>query len=206
MGDTRPHGGSGHGTFGRRSRVMILALWIGVIVLAVAVVVLFGALIEMFEQLKQLRRVFGFEDGTSPVELPRAVGLRPSEAGLPVALDEAAHSSAVLFISDVCATCHRLAEGLRDGPRHPRLWVVVVHISSRAQEFVDDFALYGERVVHDTDKTIVNALGVEMTPVAIIVSAGRMERAQSVPSLHQLDVTLRGLDQVDRSRTGLSYQ
>lgn len=183
---------------------MILALWLAVVVLTVASVLLFGALIEMFAQLKQLRRVFGFEDGMNSVELGEAVGRPASDFGLPVALDQLSGSVLLLFISDICATCRRLADGLRGGPARESLWVVVVHVSSRAEAFVEEFALYGERIVHDREQTIVNALGVTMTPVAVVVSNGVIERAQTVPSLHQLDIALDGLDEVERTRAGLA--
>src|SRR3954454_21026272 len=98
---------------------MILALWVAVLVLVVAVVVLYGSLIEMYEQLKQLRKIFGLEDGMSDVELPAAVGRRPSEFGLPAELDDPARSAVVVFLSDMCATCRRLADGMRGGPLHP---------------------------------------------------------------------------------------
>lgn len=184
---------------------MILALWVAVLVLAVASTLLFGALIEMFEQLKQLRRVFGFEDGTNAVDIPDAAGMRPSEAGLPAVLDDLDRSALILFVSDICASCRGLAEGLRGGTFHNDLWVVVVHVSSRAEAFVEEFALYGDRVINDVDQSIVSALGVTMTPVALIVSEGRIDRAQTVPSLHQLEVALQGIARIDQTRGSLSH-
>jgi hypothetical protein len=183
---------------------MIIAIWIATLVLATATVLMFGALIELFEQLKQLRGIFGFEDGTSPVDLPDATGRRPSDAGLPSALDDLHRSALIVFVSDMCATCRRLADGLRGGPSHPDLWVVVVHVTSRAADFVEEFALHGERVIHDTDKSIVDALGITMTPLALVVTDGRIERAQTIPSLHQLDVAMRGVAEVAAARAELN--
>jgi hypothetical protein len=165
---------------------MIVALWSAIVLLAIVFTIGFGALIEMYEQVKHMRKVLGLEDVTLPVELSVPVGTAPGEVGLPAVLDQVPHAF-VLFVSDNCATCHVIAAGLRDRGLAPELWVVVVPTSGRAEQFVAEFALRDERVLIDQDQRMVGALGITLTPVGVTVIDGRIGGAHTVPSVRQLD-------------------
>ena len=84
----------------------------------------FGALIEMYQQLKQVRHYLEIVDTPTPIALGSLEGARPSDIGLPAALDEAAQAM-ILFLSNKCETCSIIARSFA-GTLPDGLWVVVV--------------------------------------------------------------------------------
>lgn len=168
---------------------MILALAIIVFILAVLTFVLFGALIELFEQVKQLRRFLDLEDRITPIDIGDRVGELPSEFGLPPDLDTAG-SGLVLTLSTKCATCQTLAATLRGGRLPPDTWLVVVPVIGDGREFIDAYELHGERVLVDEGQRLTRGLGIEVSPSALFVSEGRLAGAQTVPSVRQLRAIL----------------
>jgi hypothetical protein len=167
---------------------MIIALWVAILILIVAVVLLLGAQIELLEQVKQMRRVFGLEDGSKPIELPEWVGRDASEAGLPELAGES--WSLVLFISNTCATCHTLADGMRGGQLPEHLWVAIANVRDTGHDFQQEFALYGERIIVDESAVIMTKLGLSVTPVGLVLENGKIQRCLTIPSLHQLDIAM----------------
>ncbi|QKW34521.1 hypothetical protein HUT06_11195 [Actinomadura sp. NAK00032] len=172
---------------------MTLALLILVCVLAALVFIAFSALVEMFHQLKQIREYLEIEDSPVLIDLGDAAGTVPSAAGLPAELDTAGRAT-VLFLSNKCRTCFTLAAALQGRVRPPGLWIVVVPVLGDAAEFIDLFDLRGERVVLDEDEHVVNRLGIDATPAAVLVEDGRMVKAHSVPSSRQMFAALPPLE------------
>ncbi len=70
----------------------------------------------------------------------------------------------------------------------------MVPVSETAADFVDLFELRGERVLIDDEERIVKRIGLDLTPVAIIVENGRVARAQTVPTVRQFRAALPKVD------------
>jgi hypothetical protein len=163
-----------------------------VILLVLYGVVLFvqlGALVELFEQVKQVRAYLQMEDRPTTLELGRSQGLAASAVGLPAALDDA-DQALVLFLSNRCETCRTIAATLAGGAPPAALWVVVEPTSGDGSEFVEEFQLRGDRVLVDRGERIATQLGLDVTPAAILVEQGRLAHAQTVPTVRQLYATL----------------
>ena len=161
--------------------VMVVLLCI----FGVVVFIQMGALIELFEQIKQIRRYLDLEDQATPLELGAIKGTLPSEIGLPHELNEAAHS-VVAFLSNRCGTCHAIASYFEGGATPKALWLVVVPVTGDGQDFMESYRLYGDRVLVDRDQQIVGRIGLELSPAALVVRDGRIESAQTVPTIRQL--------------------
>lgn len=162
-------------------------------VLALLVAVLFGALVEMYRDLHQIRDAVGILDRPLSVELGSLSGTRPSDYGLPAALDSAA-SAIVLFLSDRCGTCHSLASGLAR-PLPPGLWVVIEgRTAESADAFLDRYALTAGtsdgQVIVDRDGAIAERIGLQSTPIGFRVERGAFTEATSVPSSRYLSSIL----------------
>ncbi|MGI5286146.1 hypothetical protein ACQEVF_22800 [Nonomuraea polychroma] len=164
---------------------MTTVLLIVICVLAVVVFIQIGAQVELFEQVKQIRAYLDLEDKPDPVELGSLVGTRPSRYGLPAVLDES-DAAVVLFVSNKCETCRNLASALRGGAVPPSMWVVVVPVSGDGNEFITEFELHGERVLLDEEERIVSSIGLDLTPVALHVTDGKLTRAHTVPTVRQM--------------------
>ncbi|MEU0568860.1 hypothetical protein ABZ297_26255 [Nonomuraea sp. NPDC005983] len=164
---------------------MTMVLLIVVCLLAVVLFIQISAQVELFQQIKQIRGYLDMEDKPTPVELGTLEGARPSSFGLPAALDEAERAM-VLFLSNKCETCHNLASALRGGAVPPSMWVVVVPVSGDGNEFIAEFGLYSERVLLDEEERIVGSIGLDITPVALHVTEGKLTRAHTVPTVRQM--------------------
>ena len=165
---------------------MTTVLLILVCLLVVVAFVQFGALIEMFQQLNQVRQHLDMFDTPSPMDLGESHGLRPSEILLPAELDGAEHA-VVLFLSNKCKGCFDIAATLAGGALPPHLWLVIVPVSGGdASDFVEQYQLRGERTMVDLDERVAGRLGLDITPAALIVTNGRLDEAKTVPSPRQL--------------------
>lgn len=153
--------------------------------LAMLLLVQFGALIEMFEQLKQVRSYLDMEDNPHPLDLGDSVGMTPSALGLPATLDDA-EAAVVLFLSDKCSTCVTLATELQQAGLPETMWLVVVPVMGDGARFVATFGLSGDRVLIDPDHAITEAIGIDLTPVALLVESGRLSALQTVPTTRQM--------------------
>ena len=158
---------------------------IAVGVLALFVAVLFGALVELFRDVRQLRDALGILDRPLSVDLGPAAGTRPSTHGLPAELD-AQHGALVLFLSERCETCRALAAGLA-GPLPNGLWVVIeARDAEGAALFARAYGLDGERVTVDVDGAIARSMGLNTSPVGFRVEHGVLTSAGTVPSSRYL--------------------
>ena len=145
----------------------------------------FGALVEMFHQLKQVRIYLDMVDRPTPLDLGKASGLAATAVGLPAALDDT-KAALVLFLSNRCETCHTIAAAIDGGALPQNLWLVVVPVFEDAEEFVEKFHLRGKRSLIDDGRTITGRLGLDITPAAVVVEYGRVARAQTVPTVRQM--------------------
>lgn len=162
---------------------------IAVAVLALLVTVLFGALVEMFRDVRQMRDAIGILDRPLAVDIGRVAGTPPSVHGLPRALDSAA-SALVLFLSEQCNTCRSIAAAL-ERPLPQGLWVVVeARNASTAEAFLDAYRLEDQamdgRVLVDVEGTIAARIGLDTSPVGFRVEHGRLTTATTVPSSRYL--------------------
>jgi hypothetical protein len=166
---------------------------IAVGVLALLVLALTGALLELYRDVRQMRDALGILDRPLVIDSSRVVGKRPSEVGLPSELDSAA-SALVLFLSERCTTCRAIAAGLAR-PLAEGLWIVVEGRSASAAEgFLDTYALRDiapeGRVIVDVEDRIVARLGLNLSPAGFRVEHGRFAEATTVPSSRYLQSIL----------------
>jgi thiol-disulfide isomerase/thioredoxin len=164
---------------------LTVALLVVVCLLAAIVFVQFGALVELYNQVKQIRSTLDLDDSSTPLELGSAQDLPPSSVGLPADLDDAS-SALVLFLSNTCGTCRSIATALR-GALPSSMWIVVEPVFEEdAHAFVEQFELHGPKVVIDHDNSIASKLGLNITPVGMLVQKGRLHRAEMVSSPRQV--------------------
>jgi len=159
-------------------------------VLALLLAVFFGALLEMFRDVRQLRDALGILDRPLSVDIGAAAGTRPSIHGLPRALDSAA-AAIVLFLSDRCETCRALAAGVAK-PLPENLWIVLEARSpDSAASFLSAHGLMPgaapeERVVVDLAGEIAGHVGLNTTPICFRLQDGVLTHATTVPSSRYL--------------------
>lgn len=153
--------------------------------LALFVAVFFGALIELFRDVRQIRDAMGILDRPLKFDLGHVVGTRPSFYGLSRELDTL-DSAIVLFLSERCGTCHALAASLpRSLPNG--LWVVIEgRTPAGASRFAEEYGLVDERVTIDVNGAIAESIGLNTSPVGFRVDNGVFTTATTVPSSRYL--------------------
>lgn len=169
--------------------------------LSLVVFLLFGAVIELYRDVRQLREASGILDRPLDVDIGEVAGANPSKYGLPETLDSAA-SAIVLFLSDRCGTCHTLASGF-GGSLPSGLWVVLeASTPAAAEEFLASYGLSPEttdgRLLVDVAGAIAERLGLRTTPVRFQVDGGRLTGATTVPSRRYLSSILPTPVQLER--------
>jgi len=158
---------------------------IAVGVLALFVAVLFGALVELFRDMRQMRDALGILDRPLNVDLGQVAGTRPSSHGLPGELD-AQHSAIVLFLSERCETCRALAAALT-WPLPNGLWVVIeARDAASAARFAEMYGFADERITIDVEGAIAISMGLNTSPVGFRVEHGVLTSATTVPSSRYL--------------------
>jgi hypothetical protein len=164
---------------------MTVLIWCAFAVLFVLTFILFGACVEMFRDIRQLRDALGILDRPIAMKLP-AEGEKPSAHGLPAALDTAAFEL-VLILSDLCGTCGTLLEAMSPGLPEGLLVLAEARTLERAQQWAlgHGFEL-SDRFVFDEDERIALSLGVHSSPVAVFVLDGLIAGSTTVPSSRQL--------------------
>lgn len=154
-------------------------------VLALVVAVLFGALVELFRDVRQMRDALGILDRPLDVDLGHIAGTQPSTHGLPRELD-AQHSAIVLFLSERCETCRALVAGLTR-PLPNGLWVVIeARDAASAVQFAEAHQLSDDRIMIDIDGAIAGSMGLDTSPVGFRVEHGVFTSATTVPSSRYL--------------------
>ena len=166
--------------------VTALVLVIG---LAAVTFLLLGAQVEMFRNLTQLREQAGLSDRPTPVSLGKARGTRASDVGLPAALDDET-SAVVLFLSDKCFVCRSIAAGLAGTLPHGVWLVLDPGTAPRDAQLSPTLGFDTDDVTIDPDRTIMKRIGIESTPLTIVVEHGRLARASGITSTRQLYETV----------------
>jgi hypothetical protein len=165
------------------------ALTVAVGGLALVVFALFGVVLELHRDVRQLRDAAGILDRPLEVALDELAGARPSSYGFPPSMDGIG-AAVILFLSDRCGTCHALARGLA-GSLPGGLWVVLeARSAASAAEFLanhhfDEASTEG-RLLVDVDGRIAQRMGLRTTPVGFRVENGRFVSATTVPSRRYL--------------------
>ncbi len=168
---------------------MVTTLTIFVVALALLVFALLGAVVELYRDVRQLREVAGILDRPLNVELGPVAGTRPSDYGLPHALDHMS-TAVLLVLSDRCGTCHALAAHLAAG--FPAGMWLLLEARSResAAEFLNTYRLaperMGGRMIVDEAGRIAERLGLRTTPVGFQIESGRIAKATTVPSVRYM--------------------
>lgn len=162
-----------------------------VLVLAAATYIAFALLVEMFNQLTQIRKYLELVDTPTTLDLADRAGQLASAVTLPAQLDRV-HRAVVLFLSNKCETCITIAESLAGIDLPAGLWVALVPVlSGDMGDFLTRYPLRGDRVLVDGVNEIAARIGLDITPAAVIIEEGRMVAAQTVPTIRQLYVALR---------------
>jgi hypothetical protein len=162
-----------------------------VVILAVMVFLLLGSQVEMYRTIEQLRDYSGLIDRPVPVTLTRT-GDRPSSVGLPTELDSAVQT-VVLLLSDKCATCRSITASLDGAVPRDVLLVIESENPEDDSGLALSYDLDPARTVIDPTRRIGDELGINTTPVAVVVENGRFARATTVPSTRQLYALLESL-------------
>jgi hypothetical protein len=158
--------------------------------LAFGLCILLGALVELFNQVQQIRTQLGMVDRATPLDLGAKRDALASTVGLPAVLDDTGDAM-VLFLSNRCTTCRAIAHEL-DGTVPPAVCVAepVTGDDQEAEAFLQEFRLDGGRALVDRQTQIAEQLDLNVTPSAIFIENGRLRRAQTVPSSRQLSAML----------------
>lgn len=168
--------------------------WVVMLLLALLSVLLmlaFGALVELFRQVQQIRQFVGLIDRS--IALPVKVGVYAADLGLDF-VDLAASGRAVLLVlSDSCTTCHELARSLAGHRVSSGALRVVVEGRSveHATSFLAAYDLTDEVTVSiDHDGSIARSLDLDVTPVLVRFEDSLSISAITVPTVRTLDAAL----------------
>lgn len=165
---------------------MVTLTLIAVGLLSLLLFVLFGALLELYRDVRQLRDVAGILDRPLNVDIEPLVGTAPSEYGLPEPLDSAS-SALLLFLSERCLTCRIIASSL-DESLPSGLWVVAeMRNAETAKEFrAITNLITDDRVIFDIGGEIAGRMRLNTSPVGFRIENGRFVSATTVPSTRYL--------------------
>jgi hypothetical protein len=163
---------------------------IAVALLSLFVAVLFGALLELYRDVRQLRDVAGILDRPLNVDIGPLIGHAPSEYGLPRALDSNA-ASLLLFLSERCLTCRIIASSFQSA-LPSGLWIVAeARDADAAQTFMELTKLVtDDRVTMDVGGAIAARMGINTSPVGFRIEFGRFVSATTIPSTRYLQSVL----------------
>lgn len=153
---------------------------------AIAIFLLFGAVIELFRDMEQVRQMTGVIDSpvSLEIDLPKPL---PEGVGLPgefLRQDQ----GLVLVLSDHCSTCGAIAEHL-GGSLPASTWLLFVPQSVESgNEWLSRFGLASERKLFvDILSKASTALGVNLTPAVLRIRGGMVVAAHTLPSGRRLD-------------------
>lgn len=169
-----------------------MLIWVVLAAFALALFLIFGALIEMFRTIEQIRVETGIMDSLTQIEIPLRDGLA-SFAGLPTELEHR-ERSLLLVLSEMCTTCRQLADRLV-GDMPDGLWVVYEARSyDTGQHWLSQYGLANHpHVVVDSEGPIAQRLGIQISPAVIRLRDGVVAAAHTVPSLRRLEDELQWL-------------
>jgi hypothetical protein len=169
---------------------MTVFLSASVIVLGIVVLLLLGAVVEMYRSIEQLREYGGLIDRPRTMQLA-VKGDRPSTLGVPQEMDSLA-SALILFLSDKCGTCRSIASKLQAGIPD-NVFVIVDPGVGEDREQELSYDLDPEKTIIDRTGAISKRAGIDVTPSAIVVENGRISRGSTLPSARQFYTLLESI-------------
>jgi hypothetical protein len=162
---------------------MTLISVILILVCAMVLAVVCGALVEVFRQLADVRTVLRLDDRPLPLQLERpdedvtALGFPDELALLPEAI--------LVFLSARCASCFSIAHSFKGGAPDS-VWFVLEADGSDVEKIREPLKQSAERIVVDRDGGLAHAVGVEITPAVVSLEYGRVSSARAVSSFRQV--------------------
>lgn len=164
---------------------MTVLIWIVLGVFGVVLLVVCGALIEMYRTLEQVRVQSGVLDMRTKLDVGADVETLKA-AGLPAELVHA-ERGLLLILSDRCSTCSLLAARIAGGPPKD-MWVLLQpHSAQSAAGWLAEYELdQCSRVIVDVEERIVDPLNIRISPAAVRFVAGEVVAAHTVPSPRRL--------------------
>jgi hypothetical protein len=173
-------------------------------VLAIFLLLMFGALVELHRQVAQLRQSAGLVDRVRPVDFHEAASL--SSLPIPgVERAEGSTRSVILILSESCITCAEIASDI--GPKEPGRLITLVEGRSAASAtaWMSQVGLqHSATVIYDEHGHIAQALGVTVTPAAVKFEGPAPLEATTVPSSRQLAKLRDWLHRLDEPFTELT--
>jgi hypothetical protein len=151
--------------------------------LTLLVLICCGALIEVFQQLEQVRTTIKLDDKPIPLEL-RSGGTSVTDLGLPSALVDIPEMI-LIFLSSKCVTCKSIAHAFRGGAPE-RVWFILETDEDGRKELSDVLSATESRIVWDKSGEIATVAGIDITPSVLTLSYGTIVRAYAVSSAHQV--------------------
>lgn len=170
----------------------LAALLIAATVLILVLTLVVAGLIELYRDMDQLRKLVGLVDEPTRIGLGGVIDSRPSEHDLPAELDE--RDAVVLFLADICSTCASILDELGPAPPIGTYICVASRSETRYETWLDqhNFDKSSPFVFFDEGNKVSGSLGLDTTPVALTIRAGRIVSAKTVPSVRWLDNVLAG--------------
>lgn len=165
-------------------------LWVAVGVLSLLVAICVLALVDQYRTLELIRAKLKLEDNPTPIELPLERDLSPSAIGLTADLDALEHL-VLLFLSTSCNTCRTIAEAMNGRPpKGVRVVLEQVHSAEEGAKWLAENNIPAQFATVDVTGDIASALGIDVTPSAVLYRLGAPIAAQTIPSYRQLEPLL----------------
>jgi hypothetical protein len=152
-------------------------------VIAAVVLVICGALVEVFRQISDIRTTLDLDD----VPLPLALGnlsISAADLAMPDAVAKLPEAI-VVVLSRKCATCISIAQSFAAGAPET-VWFVLQTAADEVGTAGDMLDGCRDRVVIDIDSKISEKAGVNVAPSVLSLRWGQVERAQAVSSVRQV--------------------
>lgn len=176
-------------------------LVLGTVLLALVVTLCCGALLEVFRQLAELRKVLSLDDQPRPLNLVRPE-ISLVELGVPSSIGVKAEEI-VVFLSGTCATCLAIAEAFRGGAPES-VWFVVA--ANEKHKVVVPLRSSSERLIIDPEGEIAARLGLEIVPTVLTLRFGAAVRAYAVATPRQVMSLIPTTPVVGRDTNGLRVE
>ncbi|MFI6496711.1 TlpA family protein disulfide reductase [Nonomuraea typhae] len=162
---------------------------VAVVLLAILLLVCLLALVDQYRTLEIVRAELGLNDAAQSIPIENGRELPPSGAGLPAELDEQPQVF-VLFLSTMCATCQTIAKRLRADIPAGVQPVLVARSPEEAATWLSGAGMPQDQVVIDEGGRIASALGIDVSPSAVIFQRGQIRSASTVPSYRRFQSLL----------------
>lgn len=179
---------------------MATAVLLGIaVVLSILNALMFGALVEMYRQIQHIRDSSGLLDQPMSIDV-RMGSLLPTER-MGYRASEAVNGvdrHALLFLSDSCTTCERVAKGI-PAKFTPRLTVLVeARDDSSALRWMDKFGLTElPQAQYDRDRVVADETGVSVIPSIVLFEDGAVIGGHTMPSRRHIKAVLTWVNGID---------